>query len=144
VIATLGEKLQPVLHYLSTEVNEPFVNFFERDPALLLQFLVASLTAETDDTSSLLFFRLLKNALPEGADNKKAMGMIADSLVRKAPEHRERFAEAIILVVSFLSLYFFVFCGRTASIDHSSHTFVIFVTLKVQNKKSSSDCGQFK
>jgi hypothetical protein len=105
VTTTLGDKLKPVLHYLSSEVNQAFVNFIERDPALLLHFLMAALTSETD----LVFFRLLSNALPEGADNQSVMGMIADSLVRKAPEHRERFAEAIILVVSyFVTLFLFV------------------------------------
>jgi hypothetical protein len=99
VASTLGEKLKDLLKYLSSEVNEALLADVEHSQDLLMELLIAALKSETKD-SSILFFRILKNALSEGPDRNREMGKIADKLVRRALELRERFAEAIIHVVS--------------------------------------------
>jgi hypothetical protein len=99
VASSLGDELEDLLNYLSSEVNEALLADVERSQDLLMELLIAALKSETKD-SSILFFRILKNALSEGPDRKREMGKIADKLVRRALELRERFAEAIIQVVS--------------------------------------------
>lgn len=99
VASSLGDELEDLLNYLSSEVNEALLADVERSQDLLMELLIAALKSETKD-SPILFFHVLKNALPEGPDKKRVMVKIAVNLARRAPEHRERFAEAIVLVVS--------------------------------------------
>jgi hypothetical protein len=123
VTTTLGEKLQPVIDYLCNEVSEALVAKLERSPALILEILIATLQLQTENFA-LQFFKVLKLALPEGANKRDVMEIIAKSLVRKAPEHQERFAEAIIIVVSyFVSLFFFVL-WKDGFFNHSSRHFI--------------------
>jgi hypothetical protein len=101
VSSSLGDKLKKLLEYLGGKtVNEALVTDSERSPDLLLELLIAALTIETEDSAH-LFFRVLRNALPDSSDKQGEMlAKVADSLASRALKIQERFAEAIILVVS--------------------------------------------
>jgi hypothetical protein len=99
--SNLGEKLQPLLEHLASETNDALVAQFERGAELIVEFLVAALQTETDNSYG-LFFRILCNGLA-GSDTKKEFEVVVESLKSRAPELLERCAEAIAFVVSCFS-----------------------------------------